>query len=384
MRSNASITAIRGNAGATAFIEGAAGSVWLVSADGDVRHLATSGVRDVQMGYYHGAVLYNDGTVATFLSHARSYERTGDNWCLGIGEVKPPVAELRLTDLRNIVAVQCGLDFTVALDADGVLWFAGSNQEGQFGLGTSGRSARNNNHGTNRFVPGTLTGVAGIAVGASFTFATLVDGSVHFAGRDVCHASGIGQNGVPQYENFTPTGLNNVQLHTSHRRSVAIGLDGTVWHAGDARTAPGSPRGHFAPAHKWERVENVHIDQIVVQGDYDVIMIDHDGKVLVSGGVSDGCAKLGREFATPFSLSPNGETAEQVAMTASATFLRQNGEWVSSTLKNPNLCLSMRDVTSWKPGYAPMAHPADWQIATQMLNLGMTWSEAHQAAQALA
>lgn len=56
---------------------------------------------------------------------------------LGLGDYKDSVAPQKIESLKNIVKVDCGSEYTMALDKDGQLFVFGSNSYGQ--LGVAGR-----------------------------------------------------------------------------------------------------------------------------------------------------------------------------------------------------------------------------------------------------
>jgi len=64
----------------------------------------------------------------------------GKNGALGHKETIDVTQPKRIEGLSNIIKIECGCDFTMALDKDGKLWAFGSNNYGQLGL--SGQNNR--------------------------------------------------------------------------------------------------------------------------------------------------------------------------------------------------------------------------------------------------
>lgn len=379
MRSTSLITSIRGNASTTVFVENDLGKAWYVSASGEVVTLGAAGIKDVQLGHHHGAVLYQNGQVAT-------WGKNEDGQC-GNG-ARETVSNFAVTSLSNIVAVACGANFTVALSSDGVLWSAGSNTFGQFGNGTFTLTSPRSKQGSAVFAPTEVPGAVGVIAGSNHVFVTLSDGSVLFAGSNAQHAAGLTRKELSTSgfiaQQFMPCGVSNVEMHTAHNRSLAVSKDGSVLHAGDCRDAPGmtiSPEMHFHHNDRWTVAEGLTVSQICVDQNSDVIALDMNGNVLVA---SRSQRKYGMPKFNNYHLYPLGVTAEQVATTTAASFIKKDDVWYSSSAKFASLALSRGDGTSELQGYERMAHPEDWGLANQMSALGLTWSNSVLALEALA
>ena len=379
MRSTSLISSIRGNANTTVLIENGLGRAWRVSTGGEVTSLGSSGISDVQLGYNHGAVLYQDGRVATW--------GTNDDGQCGNGKFETD-SGFAVTNLSNIVSVSCGTHFTVALDTDGVLWCAGSNTFGQFGNGTTTATAPRSKQGNAVFAPTEVPGAVKVTAGSHHVFVTLDDGAVLFAGSNAQHAAGLTRKELSTSgfvaHRFMLCGVNDVEMHTAHNRSLAVSKDGSVLHAGDCRDAPGItiPQDmHFHHNDSWTVAEGLTVSQICMDQSSDVIALDTNGNVLVSGRSQ---RKFGKPTYNNYHLCQLGVTAEQVALTSAGSFIKKDGVWYSSAAKDVKLALSCRDETSELLGYGRMAHPEDWGLANQMSALGLTWSDAVLALEALA
>lgn len=380
MRSTSLISSIRGNANTTVLIENELGRAWRVSSSGEVISLGASGIRDVQLGHHHGAVLYHDGRVAT-------WGKNEDGQC-GTGKFETD-SGFAITTLSNIVAISCGAYFTVALDADGVLWCAGSNTFGQFGNGTTTATMPRSTQGNAAFAPTEVPGAIKVLAGSHHVFVTLDDGSVLFAGSNAQHTAGLTRKELATSgfvaQRFMPCGVSDVEMHTSHNRSLAVSKDGSVLHAGDCRDAPGiniNPDMHFHHNDRWTVAEGLAVSQVCIDQGSEVIALDMDGNVLVAARSQH---KYGKPFYNNYHLYPMGVTAEQVATTATGSFVKKDGVWYSAAVSiDTALTLSRRDEKSELQGYGRMAHPEDWALANQMSALGLTWSDSVLALEALA
>ncbi len=131
-------------------------------------------------GTYHTVVCRADGTV-----WAWGRNTSGQ---LGIGMpggqegVMEPVP---VTGLDDVVAVDAGLSFSIALKSDGTVWTWGDNDCGQLGLGTSVRIKPAPTE-----VPG-LSGVVAIAAGREHAMALTADGEVWAWGENSMGQLGI-------------------------------------------------------------------------------------------------------------------------------------------------------------------------------------------------
>jgi alpha-tubulin suppressor-like RCC1 family protein len=104
-----------------------AGSIGLKSASAAIDN--SRFIVDVAIGSNHAVALAKDGTVWAW----------GDNFSgqLGLGKsIKESVIPSKIPVLNNIVSVDAGAIFTVALRNDGTVWVWGNNVYGQHGDGT--------------------------------------------------------------------------------------------------------------------------------------------------------------------------------------------------------------------------------------------------------
>lgn len=177
-------------------------------------------VTDISMGRYHAAALTSDGSL--WMWGINSNGELGQGTFGGYAET--PV---RVTDLSNVVDVECGMSHTLALRADGTLWACGWNQYGQLGDGTLVNRSR--------FVQVTgLADVAGMAGGDYHSVARLANGQAWAWGYNGNHTLGTG---APMWANYpTPAPVIRVgavrSVDAANYLTVITASDGTIWTCG--------------------------------------------------------------------------------------------------------------------------------------------------------
>ncbi len=150
-----------------------------------------SGVAAISLGYRHGLVLMEDGTVRAF----------GDNTTGQLGDGSSDSMKdypVTVLGLSNVVKVAAGSMHSVALKHDGTVWTWGRNTYGNLGLGTADAGS----HATATQVPG-LTGVVDIATGRDHILAVHADGTVSSWGLDASGQLGFGE-AFPNKQSATP------------------------------------------------------------------------------------------------------------------------------------------------------------------------------------
>lgn len=147
-------------------------------------------------------VVTSDGTVWSCGNNA-----TGQ---LGDGTTNSRTTFQPVVNLTDVVAVSCGMDYSVALDSNGIVW-------------TWGSPANNGNAGLGH-APGplptpipSLTAIQSIAAGYDFTVALRVDGTVWTTGNN-----NEGALGNPAVVDGTTT---PVQVQISNIRSISAGIE---------------------------------------------------------------------------------------------------------------------------------------------------------------
>ncbi|QOJ14065.1 MAG: hypothetical protein HRU75_05205 [Planctomycetia bacterium] len=176
-------------------------------------------VVDIAMGRYHSAAVTSDGSLWMWGSNAFGELGQGYNG----GSSQLPV---RVTDLSDVVAVDCGHSHTLALRTDGTLWACGWNQYGQLGDGTL--------VSRNRFVQVVgLANVAGMSAGDYHSVARLANGQAWAWGANGSYQ--LGTNG-PLTNIPTPAQVVNVgavrDISAGESMTAYIANDGTIWTGG--------------------------------------------------------------------------------------------------------------------------------------------------------
>lgn len=177
----------------------------------------------ISSGGEHTLFLKSDGTVAA----------AGDNWHGELGSsrrsVKRSSTPLAVPNLTNVVQVSAGVLHSAALLSDGTVWSWGFNLFGSLG---NGRFTRSGCYCISTPTQTLITDVVQIDAGGSYTLALKADGTVWGWGLnnerqidnsffDRATPVRIGAN-IPGFNNFIAVSAGN-----SH--SMALKADGTVW-----------------------------------------------------------------------------------------------------------------------------------------------------------
>ena len=397
MRSTSSITEIRGCVNGTAFLEGATSSLWYVSASGNVTHLASSGVSEVQLGTDCGLVLFTTGELGVFRTHDKDYgsrTRFRIKGQFGLGHDEAPFAEIVQTGLTGVASIAGTESASFALMHNGDLYMTGSTTD--FCRGGSLLSTLLVREAItlptylcgvkmelDRTDPGfgefrlVRQGVARVTGGLGFALTANIDGTLTHIG------SAMTELGVAPWYNENDPSSALVTVRLAKDRMVSVECDGTTWHLG-ARSAHGSSAPpvsyHFSYTQVWKKLDELSLDDIHLDEDGGAIALTLNSQVLscCTGIVS----KFGAWSHSTFHLFENTQRGEQVALTKGASFIKQDGEWVSSYNDNPHAALTLRDEDN-QYCYTAMLHPADWHHVSQMQALGLVDNDAIKAALAL-
>ncbi|NOT01179.1 MAG: DUF1080 domain-containing protein [Phycisphaerales bacterium] len=191
-------------------------------------------VVDISMGYYSAAAVTGDGSL--WVWGLDYYGQFG----LGTGTIIHRTPQ-RVTDLSNVVEVEVGAYHNLVRLADGTVWAAGWNANGQLGDGTVV------DH--NRFVQTIgLSNVTQISAGWQHNLAVRSDGTPWAWG----HISGIG-TGSNNLDNPTPAPVLNLptvrSLDAGNQLSAFVDENGTIWTCGFSfHGALGRPPTPLSPA----------------------------------------------------------------------------------------------------------------------------------------
>jgi alpha-tubulin suppressor-like RCC1 family protein len=155
-------------------------------------------ITDISAGYYHSAVVKWNATTPgrVFCFGQRSYGRLGNNLTTA-GVVPTPVQVQKSGGLalEQIVSVATGPRHTLALDNAGNVWSWGGNANGELGDNTltyRGIASRVLGVGGVGYLSNIVSIYAGGIDGASFSFATDVNGTIYAWGINSSGQLGLG------------------------------------------------------------------------------------------------------------------------------------------------------------------------------------------------
>jgi len=243
-----------------------------------------SGAVAIAVGYRHGLVLMEDGTVRAF----------GDNSTGQLGDGSSESLRdyaVTVVGLSDVVKVAGGSMHSVALQRDGTVWVWGRNTYGNLGQGTQDAAA----HPTPVQVPG-LTGVTDIATGRDHVLALHSDGTVSSWGLDASGQLGYGEL-LPDERSATPVkvkGLTDARaVFANANMSYARRVDGTLVSWGqnfNGQLGNGDTEDTNMPVTSVSLLKGL---TTLTPGATHVVSIRDDGKIFTWGWNSRG--SLGRE-----------------------------------------------------------------------------------------
>jgi alpha-tubulin suppressor-like RCC1 family protein len=183
----------------------------------------------IAAGGYHNLLVQTNGTLWAWGGD--------DHGQLGDGEIAAQAAPEPITgapcglsNLSNVIAVAGGLDYSVAVDASGVMWSWGDGSEAL----SSGPGGGLGNGGiTNLLTPSPISGISNIvsvAAGFGHTLALRGDGSVLAWGDNTSGELGIGATPTSTNRPALVAGLSQVvAIAAGDSHSLAIDTSGRVW-----------------------------------------------------------------------------------------------------------------------------------------------------------
>lgn len=347
-----------------------------------------SGVEEIAAGYNHCVAVTARGEALTFqnVPSSESAWRYGSQGQHGVGDYDFAPMEIMSIPIPNVVKAQCGVNWTMLLDRDGVLWFAGDNRHGVAGLGIDSATERKNELCEKLFLP-VRDNVKAVQAGPNHCFVVDKQDEMFFSGRNVCQAGGFDHTSkfYRGSNEFVTTGLLVKEVQTSHRKTLAVDLNDQLWHTGDARQRPGYVKDDqpFRPRDTWGLVDDVDLASFVLGGDEDGVGLTRSGEMVVCG-TSKTSGKYGKSHGSRFGVSFTGETGDRVALTEGAIFVNRGDEWYSCGPAGTPFALAPLDgKTRYDPagnGFFKTAHPAVWELALSFSNMGIPWNEAVDAA----
>ena len=178
-----------------------------------------SGIIRIAAGGEHSLALAADGTVWAW---GRSAEGQ-----LGNVTLTPQASPVIVSGFTGtITAVAAGDQHSMALDADGVVWTWGRNDEGELGLGSTGGA---------HAAPATLSrpagfgNVVGVATGKQHSFALTDDGRAWAWGSNATGQLGVSGDAQSSVPLLLPGLSEVVSIDGGDGHSVALMADGGVW-----------------------------------------------------------------------------------------------------------------------------------------------------------
>ncbi|MBS1797100.1 MAG: carboxypeptidase regulatory-like domain-containing protein [Acidobacteria bacterium] len=234
------ITAISGGEAFTLFLK-AAGTVLTAGTNlngqiGDgttavarispVPALNLTNVVAVSAGQLHALALRADGTVWAWGRFSEGQLGGGGSGC-GVFITSGCNIPAPIPGLTNVVAVDGGGLFSLALKADGTVWAWGTNSNGQLGNGTTNPSGQPVQVGVG--VAG-FDNIVAVSAGQTHSVALKADGTVWVWGSNLNGSVGNGTNGGNQLLPVLNTTLFGVSaIGAGFNSSVALKPDGTVF-----------------------------------------------------------------------------------------------------------------------------------------------------------
>ena len=171
--------------------------------------------------YYHNLLLKEDGTVWAWGNNA-----FGESGCPPTDPVTP-VAPTQIEELTDIVKVSSGYDHSLARRGDGTVWAWGRNATGQLGNATYTNSVTpvQVKTGSNTF----LEDIIDIEVGTHFSVALCSDGTVWTWGYNNYGQLGDGTTTIRNKADAVAGLTDIIAIEASYYWVMAVKDDGTVW-----------------------------------------------------------------------------------------------------------------------------------------------------------
>lgn len=184
-----------------------------------------SNVVAISAGLRHSLALLSNGTVMAWGSTAQGQLGGGGDNC-GPQNCPTPGA---IPELSNVIAIEAGLEHSLALKSDGTVWAWGRNGNGQIGNGTEGNCLCDTIFQVGIGVP-EFNNIISIKAGESHSIALKSNGTVWVWGNNTFGTVGNGASGGNQLlpvQNVNITGVS--QIAAGFNFNVALKPDGTVF-----------------------------------------------------------------------------------------------------------------------------------------------------------
>ena len=237
-------------------------------------------ITNIGCGYYGTFLMKTDGSLWGFGENDRAQ--------LGLGHFDDVLIRTRIASVNGVISTAHGVDYNLALCADGSVWSAGTGWFGELGTGSD--------NATNKVfcpIPG-LSGVTGIASGDTHSLAVDDEGRMWAWGRNSRGQVGIGGNGDTNQPSRI-AGLENVTMAAAGGyHSLALDKGGRAWAWGD--NAYGQLGiGSLAYTNRPVQIQGLAGMRALAGGCYHSLALCQDGKVWAWGLGGYGALGLGNQ-----------------------------------------------------------------------------------------
>ena len=188
-------------------------------------------------------------------------------------------------NLENIVDLDSGDDFVLALNDSGEVYTWGNNQFGQLGDGTF--SSR-----TSPFLNAALADVIEISAGSNHSLVLLSNGTVQSFGLNSNGQLGLGNNNSSNFPQLISSLTNVQKVSAGEKHSLALLSDSTVWAWGNNQYGQLGD-GTLADKNQPMQVSNLSRIVAIACGAFHSMALDADSNVWVWGNNASGQLGLG-------------------------------------------------------------------------------------------
>lgn len=211
----------------------------------------------------------------------------------------------------NIVEIQAGAQFSMALDSSGRIWTTGINDKGQLGLGVDSRLCSESLYSSICQTPSgndaqsylyswvkssTIEGktIKRIAVGSSHAYAIDTTGRLWATGYNTNRQLGVLGFDETFSSTWLDTGLTNIKSISANASSgYAVDTSGSLYvvgFAGNGRLGEGTTTGYI---NEWTKVTGLPKIKQAIGGSEFAFILSEDGDVWATGNNSSGYLGLG-------------------------------------------------------------------------------------------
>lgn len=277
----------------------------------------------VAAGGAHSLALKNDGTVWGWGNNEFGQAGFGKMEQIAGGsdfylpeQYLKSYTPLQVQGLTDVIAIAAGMDYSLALKADGTVWAWGNTQSGQ--LGNPSEKGPFTNIPAKVAVDTNgqaLTGITKISAGSAFALALKNDGTVWTWGGLLVDEEGVHNVTSTAIQVHSLTDVINISAGYNH--SLALKSDGTVWGWGKNDLFQLGDRDSQQSWNTPLQISGINNVHSIVAGTYLSLVLKTDGTVWSWGGNLWG--QLGD--AVPFEQEPLSMNPVQVKELTNATAL---------------------------------------------------------------